>query len=135
MAVDIGPDVVVWLSSFSEVEDKCNGVVCQNYVPDDKENAYVWFRMAGEQHDRGLNDEADENPMSYDFDIELCSTSLDDAVDVAMQIKAATPYRGAIGGHTAKLVMIDAHDDSYAPQNAFSDDVRHIETLLLRVFL
>jgi hypothetical protein len=132
MATDYTIDLRTWLLSLTGI----NGVatVHHNHVPEDKAVPFVWFAMASEQRDNCLDSAAGEEAMTQLFNIEICGTSLGGVVAIAKAIKDACPFRGALGTKTVQLCDVDNHDERYVPQNEFSDDVRHIQTLLLRIF-
>lgn len=133
MGIDITPDVRTWLLTVGDIAADCDDRVHHNYVPAG-ELPYVWYRLAGEDRDDSLDEEAGSNPLAYSFDIEVCGEDLDQVVSLANDIKNATPFRGTFGGITAKMVQVGSHNDDYVPQNEFAENVRQIQTLLLRVF-
>lgn len=134
MATDQSTNVRTWLLTIATVSTACGGRVHHNIVPEPSESTYIWYRQAGDTQDLCLDDTAGEKPLNTSFDIEVCGTDLNEVASVTLAIKNATPTRGTFGSYTAGLITADSHDDSYAFENQFSDTVRHIQALILRVF-
>lgn len=134
MAIDQSLNVRTWLQTITAVDSACGERIHHNVVPEVSNNIYIWYRQSGDISDYCLDDSAGEKPLATSFDIEVCGTDLDAVASVTLAIKNATPTRGAFGTYTAGLIMANSHDDSYAFENQFSDDVRHIQSLLLQVF-
>lgn len=132
MATDYTLQVRTWLLSLTGITGVAT--VHHNHVPEDKALPYVWFSLSSEQKDNCLDAAAGEEPVMQLFNIEICGTSLGGVVAVAKAIKDVCPFRGTLGATTVQLCDVDNHDEDYVPQNEFSDDVRHIQTLLLRIF-
>lgn len=136
MASDYSPDVRTWLLSISGVSTPVGTRVHHNYVPEAKDSPYVWFRLGNVTNDgRSLNSVAGEEDSVLSFDIEICGNSLSQAIGIAEAIRDTVPFRGSVGSKTAQMVDVENHDEDYIPKNEFSDDVRHIQTLSLKLYL
>jgi len=138
--MSIGPDLRTFLLNMPSLTAIIGDRVFQNKVPQLDERAeeptlpYVWFARSGREHVRTLDDPVGELPFVEDFDLECCSYSVDEALDMAEIINQNMDnYAGDFGTSVVQYVEIQDQDDSYFPRNTEADIGVNVSALYVRI--
>ncbi len=115
-----------------------NGTVIEeSTISEDKAQTRVWFRRADEETELHLD--GTEGLTTTEFDVEVHSTDIDEAQELAAAIKAPVArdglhgFQGTMGDMEVAGVFVSNQDDSYQPKGLNADDGFFVPALKVKV--
>lgn len=104
-----------------------------NRVPHNKSQPYIWFQSANKDEQLDLDGEG--GAWMEGFDIECCSTDLDEAKDLQAAVRSLLNGKtGTFGDQNIAFAFVQDQDDTYESRQDFGDsELVHVSALYLEL--
>jgi hypothetical protein len=134
--IDIPAEFRSFLLSLAPVTALVGEQVCQDHVPQEDDSLpFIFFRRAGEDYERTLDESVGRLPDLVRFDLECTSDSIEEAQVLASTVKAQiSGYRGVCGAIEVQAIFVDDHNDDYLPLSTSGDDGREVASLSIALY-
>ena len=116
------------VSDTTGVNSTVSGRIHQNTIPLVSSRPNIWFMRSAEHHITAMSGGTGLRKTS--FDVECIATSGDAAIDLADEVKSRLHAASSTtAGVNIRTMLVEDHDDSYAPKGLGSDDGLHVSAL------
>lgn len=110
-----------------------SGRVHQNSIPIVSSVPHIWFRRSSEQQVTAMD--GGTGLYTARFDVECIASSVDSAINLADAVKTRLhAVKTTTGGVNVMTMLVEDHDDDYAPKSIGSDDGLHVSALDLTMW-
>ncbi len=115
------------------VNSVVSGRVHQNTIPIVSSVPHIWFRRSSEQQVTAFS--GGTGLHNARFDVECIATTADSAIDLADLVKSRLhAVKTTTGGVNILTMLVEDHDDDYAPKAIGSDEGLHVSALDLTMW-
>ncbi len=132
----LGEDFRTFLLDDSSIVARVSARVYQNEVLQESGADvldYIWYERASIEREDTLTMAVGERPFREFLNVEAVSTTIDDALDLADDLRALHGTKGDFGGGSALAVYVNEHQDDYIPRGDGGDEGRHVAALQIEV--
>ncbi len=136
MMASVGEDFRTFLLAQSAIAARVGTRVFQNEVTQEQGadvEDYIWFERASIEREQVLSAATGVRPFREFLNVEGVSTSIDDAMDLADDLRKLDGSQGTFGSGQVLAVFVNEHSDDYIPRSDLSDTGRHVAVLTFQV--
>jgi len=137
MMASLGEDFRTFLLADSAIAARVGTRVYQNEVQQEEGadvSDYVWYERSNIEREDTLTMTVGERPYREFLNVEAVSTTIDDALDLADDLRALHGSGpGDFGDGTAQAVFVTDQSDDWVPRGDGGEEGRHIAALSFEV--